>query len=242
MTAQTPVAVDPAARPGWFRRYRPLLAVALAFVVAVVLAYLATPKGGESYPAYDPESPDPDGTRALVRVLEDHGVEVEIVRSSQALDDADIEAETTVFVTGTDALGEETASRLRERTGDAADLILAEPAPYVSAMLGIPYAVSQTSETVEADCDDPRWQGLSIHADVVAAYDAGSCFRHEGGAVLAPAEGLTVWGAPQVLTNEQILRSDNAAVALRLLGSPLLALHEMSTMGIPWLLQVGPSP
>jgi hypothetical protein len=33
-----------------------------------------------------------------------------------------------------------------------------------------------------------------------------------------------------------------AAAALRLLGSPLLALHEMSTMGIPWLLQVGPSP
>jgi hypothetical protein len=30
-----------------------------------------------------------------------------------------------------------------------------------------------------------------------------------------------------------------AAAALRLLGSPLLALHEMSTMGIPWLLQVG---
>lgn len=33
-----------------------------------------------------------------------------------------------------------------------------------------------------------------------------------------------------------------AAAALRLLGSPLLALHEMSTMGIPWLLQVGRSP
>lgn len=33
-----------------------------------------------------------------------------------------------------------------------------------------------------------------------------------------------------------------AAAALRLLGSPLLALHEMSTMGIPWLLQVGPRP
>ena len=32
-----------------------------------------------------------------------------------------------------------------------------------------------------------------------------------------------------------------AAAVLRLLGSPLLALHEMSTMGIPWLLQVGRS-
>jgi hypothetical protein len=218
MTTQTPVAADPAARPGWFRRYRPLLAVALAFVIAVVLAYVATPKDGESYAPYDPESPDPDGTRALVRVLEDHGVEVEIVRSSEALDDAAIEADTTVFVTGTDALGEDTASRLRSRTDDAGDLILAEPAPYVSAMLGIPYAVAQTPERVEAGCDDPRWEGLSIQADAVTAYDSGSCFPHEGGAVFAPAEGLTVWGAPQILTNDQILRADNAAVALRLLG------------------------
>ncbi|MFE6506214.1 DUF4350 domain-containing protein [Nocardioides sp. NPDC057767] len=203
---------------GWFLRNRPWLIVALAFVIAVVLAYVATPKGGESYAPYDPESPDPDGTRALVRVLEDHGVEVEIIRSSKALDNTPIKADTTVFVTGTDALGENTASRLRERTGDAGDLILAEPAPYVSAMLGIPYAVAQTAEKVEARCDDPRWEGLGIQADAVTAYDAGSCFPHEGGAVLAPAEGLTVWGAPQVLTNDQILRADNAAVALRLLG------------------------
>jgi hypothetical protein len=31
-----------------------------------------------------------------------------------------------------------------------------------------------------------------------------------------------------------------ATALLRLLGSPLLALHDMSTMGIPWLLQVWP--
>lgn len=221
MSAQAPAPASPAdstaGRLGWFRRNRPLLIVALAFVTAVVLAYIATPKGGESYAAYDPESPDPDGTRALVQVLEDQGVEVEIVRSSKRLEGTEIGPDTTVFVTGTDALGEDTASRLRDRA-DGADLILAEPAPYVSAMLGIPYALAQTPEAVEAGCDDPRWKGLSIQADAVTAYDAGSCFPHEGGAVLAPAEGLTVWGAPQVLTNDQILRADNAAVALRLLG------------------------
>lgn len=202
---------------GWFRRHRPLLVVALAIVVAVTLAYIATPKGQESYARYDPESPDPEGTRALVRVLEDHGVEVDIVRSAKRLESAEIGQDTTVFVTGTDALGENTANRLRERA-EGADLILSDPPPYVSAMLDIPYALSQTPETVEADCDDPRWEGLNIQADAVTAYDAGSCFPHEGGAVLAPDDGLTVWGAPQVLTNDQILRADNAAVALRLLG------------------------
>ncbi|GGU19404.1 DUF4350 domain-containing protein [Nocardioides albus] len=194
-----------------------MLAVALAFVVAVTLAYIATPEGEESYAPYDPESPDLDGTRALVHVLEDHGVEVDIVRSAKRLEDTEIGRDTTVFVTGTEALGEDTASRLRDRT-DGSELILADPPPYVSAMLDIPYALSQAAETIEADCDDPRWQGLSIQADAMTAYDAGSCFPHEGGAVLAPADGLTVWGAPQVLTNDQILRADNAAVALRLLG------------------------
>lgn len=203
---------------GWFHRHRPLLAVALAFVLAVIVAYVATPKGGESFAPYDPESPDPDGSRALVHVLEEHGVEVEIVRSSKRLEGTEIGPDTTVFVTGTDALGEDTASRLRARTDDAADLILTDPAPYLSAMLDIPYPVAQTPETVEADCDDPRWEGLSIQADAVTAYDGGSCFPFEGGAVLAPAEGLTIWGAPQTLTNDQILRADNAAVALRLLG------------------------
>lgn len=201
---------------GWLRRNRPFLAVALAIVVAVTLAYIATPTQ-ESYARYDPESPDPEGTRALVRVLEGHGVEVDIVRSAKRLESAEIGQDTTVFVTGTDALGENTANRLRERA-DGADLILSDPPPYVSAMLGIPYALAQTPETVDADCDDPRWEGLSIQADAVTAYDAGSCFPLEGGAVLAPDDGLTVWGAPQVLTNDQILRADNAAVALRLLG------------------------
>ncbi|TQL67117.1 uncharacterized protein DUF4350 [Nocardioides albertanoniae] len=216
--ADAEVSGPTTAEQGRFRRHRPLLIVALAFVVAVVLAYVATPKGGDSYAPLDPESPDPDGTRALVEVLEEHGVDVEIVRSAKALDDTRIGAETTVFVTGTNALGERTADRLRERAGGVDDLILAAPEPYVSAMLDIPYQVAQTSDSVEADCDDRRWKGLSIQADEIAAYDGGSCFPHQDGAVLAPADDLTVWGAPQVLTNEQILRADNATVALRLLG------------------------
>ena len=42
----------------------------------------------------------------------------------------------------------------------------------------------------------------------------GDCF---GGAI-AVRDGLVLVGAPQLLTNDQVLRADNAAVALRLLG------------------------
>ena len=45
------------------------------------------------------------------------------------------------------------------------------------------------------------------------------CFTGEHGHLVAmPRDGVTLLGASQVLTNDQVLRADNAAVALRLLG------------------------
>ena len=55
--------------------------------------------------------------------------------------------------------------------------------------------------------------------DSATVYDGGDCFDGQGGAVVVePEEGLVIFGADQALTNDQILRADNAAVALRLLG------------------------
>jgi hypothetical protein len=51
------------------------------------------------------------------------------------------------------------------------------------------------------------------------AYRAKGCFRSPVGVLVAePRAGLTVLGAPEVLSNDQVLDGDNAAVALRLLG------------------------
>jgi hypothetical protein len=59
-----------------------------------------------------------------------------------------------------------------------------------------------------------------MRADVAQAYRTGGCFRERDGVILArPRPGLTLLGAPGVLTNDQILDGDNAAVALRLLGA-----------------------
>ena len=47
----------------------------------------------------------------------------------------------------------------------------------------------------------------------------GGCFDGKAGAIVTePADGLLLFGADEALTNDQILRADNAAVALRLLG------------------------
>jgi len=70
-----------------------------------------------------------------------------------------------------------------------------------------------------AGCDDPRFVGLTLEVDRALLYPDGTCFAGKNGAVVAePDERLTLFGADEALTNDQVLRADNAAVAMRLLG------------------------
>ena len=65
----------------------------------------------------------------------------------------------------------------------------------------------------------PAYDGLSLRVTTAEAYRADGCFRARAGVLAArPRAGLTLLGAPALLTNDQILEGDNAAVALRLLG------------------------
>ena len=75
-------------------------------------------------------------------------------------------------------------------------------------------------EDREAGCDDPLFDGLAVRVDQGTEYDTEvGCFAGEHGSLLAvPRDGLTFLGAADLLTNDQVLRADNAAVALRLLG------------------------
>ena len=74
---------------------------------------------------------------------------------------------------------------------------------------------------MRSGCADPAYDGLSVSVDVALTYPVDDgCFRVEEGALLAePRPGLVLLGAGQALSNDQVLRADNAAVALRLLGS-----------------------
>ncbi len=62
--------------------------------------------------------------------------------------------------------------------------------------------------------------GLAVRVDQGTEYDTVvGCFAGEHGNLVAvPRAGLTFLGAAELLTNDQVLRADNAAVALRLLG------------------------
>ncbi len=218
-TLETPPAT-PEAMPGLFRRHRSSLLIGLALVAAVGVAIVLGTGAQTSIPM-DPDNPGPNGARALVRVLGDEGVDVQVARGADDLEAIDVDGGTSVVVVLPEYLGTSTIERLRDHTGDAHTVIVVGAGPGVADAFGelgggasIPLGDGR-----ESKCDDPRFDGLTVEVDFTTLYPSGDCFDGKSGAIVTePADGLLLFGADQALTNDQILRADNAAVALRMLG------------------------
>ena len=209
------------AATGWVRRQRSSLLVAAAVVAAVLVAVFLGSGAVRTTAPLDPDNPDPAGAQALARVLADRGVDVSVVRDADALHAADAGRGTTVLVTSTEQLGASTTRRLLRDTRGAR-LVLAAPGTGTTEALGVPqlpYAVA-VHDPRPARCADPLLSDLEIEVDEAMAYPVpGGCFAGEHGAlVVEPTSGLVLLGAAHVLSNDQILRADNAAAAVRLLG------------------------
>jgi hypothetical protein len=202
----------------WLARNRVVVLIGTAAVVAVLLtAWLGRDQRTYAAPL-DPGNPDGNGAQAVARVLQDQDVDLDVVRSADRFDAAGVDAETTVVVTSAGNLGRSTTVRLLQRQGDA-ELVVVAPGPDLLRELGVgafPATIAPRGP-VPADC--PAYDALSVRVDSAQAYRTGGCFRGKDGVILAqPRPGLTLLGAPGVLTNDQALAGDNAAVALRLLG------------------------
>jgi hypothetical protein len=202
-----------------WRRHRSTLLIVGALVAAVLVVIWSTDGGQTNDARFDPANPGPDGAQALARVLEDEGVDVHVARSADAFDHEEIGADTTVVVTSTEQLGRRTLDRLLADTSNAR-LVFVEPASLVTGELGL----SGYPETHglgngrDAGCDDPLFEGLAMEVDQAIAYPGAGCFADDGSAVVAERDGSVLFGAGEALTNDQVLRADNAAVGLRLLG------------------------
>ncbi len=213
--------VSPVVRRG--TRWRPRLStivVAAAALLAVAVVILVSGRPATATPL-DPDNPGAEGARAVARVLDAEGVDVHVVRGADAFDAETLGPGDTVVVTSTYFLGRSTADRLVTHLAGA-DLVLVEPEPGVVEALGLTAPSSSVSLDGEraAACDDPLLAGLRIDVDFATEYDVpDGCFAGEHGSLAAyPRPGVILLGAADVLTNNQVLRADNAAVALRLLG------------------------
>jgi hypothetical protein len=200
-------------------RHRTTLLIAAVALVAVVLtAWLG--RGRQTYSAdLDPANPDGTGAQALAKVLGQQGVDVSVVRSADALDRSPADRSTTIVVTSTGNLGRSTTDRLLSHQGGASLVVIA-PGPALVRQFGLTtYPVTEKlPDPVPAGC--PAYDGLLLRVPTGAEYTSSEgCFQGRRGVLLAePHTGLTLVGAPSLLTNDQVLDGDNAAVALRLLG------------------------
>ncbi|MFZ2014075.1 MAG: DUF4350 domain-containing protein [Nocardioides sp.] len=199
-------------------RHRSALLIGAGAVVAVLLTALLA-RDGPSRPApLDPDNPGGDGAQAVARVLAREGVDVTVVRNAADLEREPADASTTIVVTSSDHLGRSTTGRLLRHQG-AASLVVVAPGPGVVRQLGVGTFPSPTKPRGSVVGGCPAYDGLSLQVTTADAYDTAGCFRAEQGVLLSrPRPGLTLLGAPDALTNDQVLAGDNAAVALRLLG------------------------
>lgn len=206
----------------WASRHRALLLVCGVLALAVVAVVLLGGGPARSSAPLDPDNPEPDGAQAVARVLDDEGVEVTVARSADALEDTPVDGDTTVVVSDPSALGESTIERLLDHA-DGEPVVVFAPSPLLIDELGLDVTMNSADvpERIAADCDDPRFEDLTIEAELGVGYagQAGGCFDTGDGALLVTGDnGVTLVGTVDLLTNGQITDGDNAAAALRLLG------------------------
>ncbi|WP_152354379.1 DUF4350 domain-containing protein [Brachybacterium subflavum] len=235
MTAPSPttatVRADPA-RPGPRASTR-VLTVALVLVVlaaVVVVALRGTFRDGPLEPA----APTPQGSKAVARVLEREGTDLEVRRYTTDAAQALAEGR-TVLVTDPSALDGAQLDRLADaRESGHGHLVLVRPSFFVLARLapGIrPAGALEETTTLSADgsCAAASLKAREIRVgpaeDVAKAatlYRAGdgfdTCFRRGDGAAVVTGQGVTVLGSATLLTNAGAGDLDNAAVALNALG------------------------
>ncbi|WP_422115073.1 DUF4350 domain-containing protein [Brachybacterium sp. UNK5269] len=212
---------------------RPLLIVLV--VLAVLAAVLASVlRGLYQDGPLEPDAPTAQGSKAVVEVLGELGVEVGVQRHTADAAES-LRAGRTVLVTDPAALsGAQLDALAAAHEESAGRLVLVQPdfitLSYFSPLL-VPEGVLRAPAVVPAGsgCGDlshrarvlsvPGAEGLRGPATLYrVAGDAESCFDVEGGSLVARDGELLVLGSADLLTNETVGEADNSALALNALG------------------------
>jgi hypothetical protein len=236
-TATRPAHVPPApssaaAAP---ERRRPWLVTLI--VIAMLAAVLASvARGLYRDGPLEPDAPTGQGSKAVVQVLEDLGVEVDVERHTADASEA-LRGGGTVLVTAPSELGAEQLTALAEaREAGDGRLVLVQPdfvtLSYLTPHLSPSGAVrSPTTLEADPDCGDLAHRARVL--EVPGAEDgirgaatlyrtsppAHGCFRTDDGALIAEHDGVVVLGSADLLTNDGVGRADNSALALNLLAA-----------------------
>ncbi len=219
MTPMT-TAADPLLTERWNRARRGLLVAGLVLAAAITLGLVASQ---ERRGYLDPEGVDQAGARAVVRLLEAQGVQVDEVRTIDDAVSAGAPSQ-TMLVTIPDLVQPDDVEGL---VGTGTDLVLIAPGNV--SVFDDDFEVSGSAQPEELDpgCDlaeaeragSARLGGVGYAAPGSAA----TCYRDEGLAFLVvdasdSGQRLVVLGTGDPLTNRYLDEDGNASLALALLG------------------------
>jgi hypothetical protein len=224
------------------RRRAGLIAVIAVVLIGVIVIVIARGSGGASHDPLSATNPAPEGSKALVQVLKQHGVDViptdSLAATQEALHDVNSTDATVLMY---DPLLLMTSQQRGSVLALGTDVVAVEPD--LLALTDLVPGVGLTGElsgTFAADCDVTAVQkagtvtasgmGYRITAskdgvstDEAAARDGVACLtkKQASGLVQLPRGGqtLTILGLGSVLQNDTIASKGDAALALNLLGA-----------------------
>lgn len=216
-----------ASEPSPGRPRRRLLAWALVAALLVgggaLGAALATAVRPPETAAGDPDSPGPDGMRALARVLADRGVAVTVVRDAAAATTA-LSGPATLVLPDDPLVSDEELAALADR---ATDVVLVRPAARGLRVLFGEGEVTGVAEAapVAPDCvlaDAVRAGPATLDTGLAAPTAQWRCYPVAGGhgvIVQDRAAGRTAAvDGSSVFANAHLASEGNAALALNLMG------------------------
>lgn len=218
MTAisDAPVTAHPRRRAalGWIALAVGLLLIGL---VGTTLVY----GGWKEKGLLDPESPAPDGTRALVRILEQHGVTVTVARDRAAAERALAGSDATLVMRDAPMLSDATLSSLAER---ARDVVLVEPRSRALDVLmnGSALGGFAADRATGPGCDLPAPEAAGTARTgelMVPGQGVAGCYRVDGDFGLLSWETsdgrtVTALGGTSTMTNAALPLDGNAALAI----------------------------
>ena len=218
----TDTAVGPTVGQRWRSARWVLLALAVIVGVATLASYLTAPRPGGPM---DPESTSPEGARALVTILREHGVDVIAADDIAAVENA-ARPDTLILVAQTFYLfDDDLLSRLAMLPGDR---LLIAPVSRTREALAPEVKIGGTTTFGDSkpDCDlREATRAGAVQLGLGDAYEAAGdvpVTRCYGGALVRyihDGREVTVVSASDFMTNSGLLKQGNAALAMNLAGS-----------------------
>ncbi|GAA4893205.1 DUF4350 domain-containing protein [Streptomonospora salina] len=224
--APAPAATPPSApaSPGagdlWRRVRGPVAFIAVLTVVALLLSLGARqPREGP----LEPEGPNPDGSRALVQLLQDRGTDVTVARTVADATEAAGPGTVTVLA-GAHRVPREQLGPLADAPGDR--IVVRPTTPALKALApGVAVAGRTDERTLRPECalDAAQAAGAAdTGGEVYTAEQGAGCYPAEEGHTLVRVDDggttTTVLGSAAPLTNARLGDEGNAALALSLVG------------------------